>query len=45
MIETSFEALYEAVADLRDGAQILSPGFFKAGNPTDLVHAFWDQTL
>ncbi len=45
MIETGFEALSEAVADLRDGAQILLPGFFKAGHPTDLVHAFLDQTL
>ena len=45
MIETGFEALSEAVSDLRDGAQILLPGFCKAGHPTDLVDAFLDQTL
>ena len=43
MIEKGCEALSDAVAGIRDGAQILLSGFGEAGHPTDLVHALLDQ--
>lgn len=43
MIDKRISSLFEAVADIFDGATIMVGGFGEAGSPIELIHALIDQ--